>query len=191
MSNGEWTWPVKSIRTKPPRAVRGAAGSGSSSSSKRKSCPDCQYIAHVSPVTERFIATVVPTSSSDSSSSSSSSSSSHSEKTITKYKTKYITKYKTLYKERTVNVPVYDDPFWNPQADGRIAGEGIGLPVCHAPPFPPPLPPPIHCLCTARATLLLLMPLYYCRKHRRTALFRTERARGMSGDINATTCWMH
>jgi len=25
---------------------------------------------------------------------------------------RYVTKYKTLYKERTVYVPVYDDPFW-------------------------------------------------------------------------------
>ena len=31
--------------------------------------------------------------------------------------------YKTVYKERTVYVPVYDDPFWNPEADGRVAGE--------------------------------------------------------------------
>lgn len=36
--------------------------------------------------------------------------------------------YKTVYKERQVYVPVYDDPFWNPEADGRVAGEGIGLP---------------------------------------------------------------
>ena len=31
--------------------------------------------------------------------------------------------YKTVYKERQVYVPVYDDPFWNPEADGRVAGE--------------------------------------------------------------------
>jgi len=121
VSNGEYTWPVQSVRTKPPVAVRGGHGGSSSSSRKKKSCPGCQYIAHVKPVTERFLATVVPES-------SSSSSSSHSEKTITKYKTKYVTKYKTVYKARTVYVPVYDDPFWNPEADGRIAGEGIGLP---------------------------------------------------------------
>ena len=42
-------------------------------------------------------------------------------KPVTKYKTKYITKYKTLYKEKTVYVPVYDDPFWNPAVDGRSA----------------------------------------------------------------------
>ena len=40
----------------------------------------------------------------------------------------YVTKYKTLYKERTVYVPVYDDPFWNPATDGRVAGEGVGMP---------------------------------------------------------------
>ncbi len=41
----------------------------------------------------------------------------------------YITKIKTVkvpvpvpmvkYEEKTVYVPVYDDPFWNPAADGR------------------------------------------------------------------------
>ena len=32
-------------------------------------------------------------------------------------------KTRTVYKENTVYVPVYDDPFWNPEADGRLAGE--------------------------------------------------------------------
>jgi len=103
--------------------VRGGGGNAKSHSKSKKSCPDCQYVATVKPVTERFIATVVPTGEGGSSSSHS-----NSEKTITKYKTKYITKYKTIYKARTVYVPVYDDPFWNPEADGRVAGEGIGLP---------------------------------------------------------------
>jgi len=40
---------------------------------------------------------------------------------------------RTVYKENTVYVPVYDDPFWNPEADGRLAGEGVGVP--HASPM--------------------------------------------------------
>ena len=61
-------------------------------------------------VTERFVATVVPADEEK-----------KKKKPVTKYKTKYITKYKTLYKEKTVYVPVYDDPFWNPAVDGRSA----------------------------------------------------------------------
>ena len=40
-------------------------------------------------------------------------------------------KTRTVYKENTVYVPVYDDPFWNPEADGRLAGE------VRPPPFRP------------------------------------------------------
>jgi hypothetical protein len=130
VSNGEWTWPVQAVRTKPPAAVGGASSrakkGGKKGGKKGKSCPDCQYVAKVKPITERYIATVLPTE--ESSSSSSSSSSSHTEKTVVKFKTKYVPVYNTVYKERTVYVPVYDDPFWNPEADGRVAGEGIGLP---------------------------------------------------------------
>jgi len=83
VSNGEWAWPVQAVRTPPPQAVRGSSSQGGSTHSHKKSCPDCEYVAHVKPVSERFLATVVPVA-------SHSSSSSHDVKTITKYKTKFV-----------------------------------------------------------------------------------------------------
>mmetsp|Transcript_37658 Transcript_37658/g.77360 ORF Transcript_37658/g.77360 Transcript_37658/m.77360 type:complete len:358 (+) Transcript_37658:49-1122(+) len=107
VNNGEWAWPIDTRTLKEPKLKK----------HKSSSCPKCKYTATVKPVTERYLATVTPM-----------HSSSNKEKVVTKYKTKYITKYKTLYKENTIYVPVYDDPFWNPKDDGRLAGEGVGMP---------------------------------------------------------------
>ena len=98
---------MQAVRTKPPAAVGVASSRATKGGKKGKSCPDCQYVAHVKrgvyvlstpplinvfsdryvahvkPVQERYIATVVPTE-------ESSSSSSHTEKTIVKYRTKYV-----------------------------------------------------------------------------------------------------
>ena len=134
LGNGEWSWPIavrqnREMRGKryvPKRAAQAAA----------VKCPDCKYTAIVKPLTEHYLATVRTAKGLGSGSGSGSSSSKN-------VKTKVITKYvkvpepvyktRTVYKEKTVYVPVYDDPFWNPEADGRLAGEGVGMP--HASPM--------------------------------------------------------
>eukprot|EP00961_Rhodomonas_salina_P224962 3041525-Rhodomonas_salina.3 len=110
VNNGEWAWPIDTRKLHDPKLKK----------FKATGCPKCKYTATVKPVTERFLATV--------------RAKHNHEKVVVKYKPEYITKYKTLYKENTVYVPVYDDPFWNPQDDGRLAGEG-------PPPFMLALPP--------------------------------------------------
>lgn len=104
VNNGEWAWPIDTRKLHDPKLKK----------FKATGCPKCKYTATVKPVTERFLATV--------------RAKHNHEKVVVKYKPEYITKYKTLYKENTVYVPVYDDPFWNPQDDGRLAGEGVGMP---------------------------------------------------------------
>mmetsp|Transcript_36537 Transcript_36537/g.82348 ORF Transcript_36537/g.82348 Transcript_36537/m.82348 type:complete len:343 (-) Transcript_36537:61-1089(-) len=111
-SNGEWVWPVSS-RKIAERKIKSARKSKSAGR-----CPNCVYTAQVTPIREEYSATVIPVQP-------------HKKAHPvheTKTKEKVITKYVPVYKEKTVYVPVYDDPFWNPSDDGRLAGEGVGVP---------------------------------------------------------------
>ena len=46
VSNGEWTWPVETV--KPYASIRKIKGGRGGA--RKRTCPECQYIAHVDPV---------------------------------------------------------------------------------------------------------------------------------------------
>ena len=46
VSNGEWTWPVETVKA--PTSVRKIKGGRGGA--RKRTCPECQYIAHVEPV---------------------------------------------------------------------------------------------------------------------------------------------
>ena len=46
------------------------------------------------------------------------------------YKTRYVPVPEKTIVEKSVYVPVYDDPFWNPQADGECVWHGTDSCTC-------------------------------------------------------------
>jgi hypothetical protein len=110
ISNGGWYWPIET-RKLPEEEL-----SSSSSSSVPPKKEEHKYEVEVEHVPKAKKPVVPPK---------------PEIKVVTKtvVKTRYVPVPEKSVVEKTVYVPVYDDPFWNPRRDGRLAGEGIGAPM--------------------------------------------------------------